>query len=100
VNAQYGTPVAVGCTAVSATRFFAYLDAGQIYALLGGLKGAAEYEKLVMDRYPAIKAITSAQTYYAAKGWDVQSLVYNLIIVFIVIGNIAYFVARRRGEAT
>jgi len=100
VNAQYGVPIAVGCTAVSATRFFAYLDAGQIFALLGGLKGAAEYEKFVMEKYPDIRAQTTQQTYYAAKGWDVQSLVYNLIIVFIVIGNVAYFVARRRGETT
>ncbi|MDP6418590.1 MAG: hypothetical protein QGG80_03890, partial [Candidatus Krumholzibacteria bacterium] len=47
VNAQFGLPVAVGCTAVSAPKYFAYYRAGQMFALLGGLKGAAEYETLV-----------------------------------------------------
>lgn len=98
VNAQFGLPVASGCTAVSAPKYFAYLRAGQMFALLGGLKGAAEYEELVMNAYPRIRELTEAQVYYAAKGWDVQSLVYSIIIVFIILGNIAYL-RERRGKA-
>ncbi len=99
VNAQYGLPVVVGCTAVSGPRFFPFLRAEQMFALLAGLKGAVEYEKLVTEAYPEVKSMTERQAYYAAKGWDVQSLVYTVIIVFIVLGNVAYFTARRRGEA-
>jgi len=99
VNAQYGLPVASGCTAVSAPKYFAYLQAGQMFALLGGLKGAAEYEKLVMDAYPRLAALTEADVYYAAKGWDVQSMVYSIIIVFIILGNIAYITERRKKAA-
>jgi hypothetical protein len=99
VNAQYGLPVASGCTAVSAPKYFAYLRAGQMFALLGGLKGAAEYEELVMEAYPHIRELTEAEVYYAAKGWDVQSLVYSIIIVFIILGNIAYLAERRRERA-
>jgi hypothetical protein len=99
VNAQFGLPVACGCTAVSAPKYFAYLKAGQMFALLGGLKGAAEYEQLVDGAYPVVRAMTVADPYYAAKGWDVQSIVYSIIIVFIVIGNVAYFAARRAGHA-
>ena len=98
VNAQYGLPVAVGCTAVSAPRYYAYLRAGQMFALLGGLKGAAEYEQMVMRAYPVVAQATLEDSYYAAKGWDVQSLVYSIIIVFIILGNIAYIRARRAGE--
>ncbi|MBU1700668.1 MAG: hypothetical protein KJ831_11035, partial [Candidatus Eisenbacteria bacterium] len=50
VNAQFGIPVAVGCTAVSAPKYYAYYKAGQMFALLGGLKGAAEYERLEIGR--------------------------------------------------
>jgi len=100
VNAQFGLDVAVGCTAVSAPRYFAYLRAGQMFALLGGLKGAAEYEQLVTRAYPEVGRLTREQAYFAAKGWDVQSLVYSIIIVFIILGNVAYFDARRRGLTT
>ncbi len=100
VNAQFGTPVAVGCTAVSAPKYFAYHKAGQMFALLGGLKGAGEYEQLVDDRYPNVGEMTRSDIYYAAKGWDVQSIVYSIIIVFIIVGNIAYFSARRSGQVS
>ncbi|MCP4549951.1 MAG: hypothetical protein GY835_26130 [bacterium] len=96
VNAQFGLPVAVGCTAVSAPKYFAYYNAGQMFALLGGLKGAAEYERLVLDNYPQAKADTEEQVFYAAKGWDVQSVVYSIITIFIILGNVAYLLERRR----
>jgi hypothetical protein len=47
INAQFGLPVAVGCTAVSAPKYYAYLEAGQMLGLIGGLKGASEYERMV-----------------------------------------------------
>lgn len=96
VNAQFGIPVACGCTAVSAPKYFAYYKAGQMFSLLGGLKGAAEYERLVCDNYPLVKDQTLAQTFYAGKGWDVQSVVYSIITIFIILGNVAFLIERRR----
>ena len=96
VNAQFHVPVAVGCTAVSAPKYFAYYRAEQMFALLGGLKGAAEYEKLLREGYPRLGELTSAEIYCAAKGSDVQSVVYSLITIFIILGNIAFFVERSR----
>ncbi len=52
INAQFGIPVACGCTAVSAPKYYAFLQSGQMVGLLGGLKGASEYEWLLMDAYP------------------------------------------------
>ena len=46
INAQFGIPVACGCTAVSAPKYYAYLQSGQMIGMLGGLKGASEYERL------------------------------------------------------
>jgi hypothetical protein len=91
VNPQFGVDVAVGCTAVSAPRYYAYLKSGQMFGLLGGLKGASEYEELLTAALPDIGSRSRA----ARKGMDVQSVVHAIIILFIVLGNVAYLVARR-----
>ena len=52
--------------------------------LLGGMKGGAEYEKL-LDRPD-----------WATRGMGAQSLVHLVIIGFIVLGNIGYFLTPRK----
>ena len=97
VNAQFGIPVAVGCTAVSAPKYYAYLLSGQMVGLIGGLKGASEYERLVMDGYPQMKRIYGrAGLYTAVKGMDAQTIDHTIILVFILIGNLAFFSIRGR----
>ncbi len=44
---RYGVPIGGGCTAVSAPQLYTYLQTNQMVGLLGGLKGAADYETLV-----------------------------------------------------
>ena len=46
-RAKFGLNVAVGVTAVMAADMYPYLQSGQLIGMLSGLKGAAEYEKLV-----------------------------------------------------
>ncbi|MGE0822450.1 MAG: hypothetical protein AB7G75_11520 [Candidatus Binatia bacterium] len=76
---KYGFELGGGCTAVSAPRFYPLLDTGQINGLLGGLRGAAEYEILL------------GQQGKATAGMDAQSATHFLIIVLIVICNTVYF---------
>ena len=76
---KYGFELGGGCTAVSAPRFYPLLDTGQINGLLGGLRGAAEYELLLGKQGKAIA------------GMDAQSATHFLIIFLIVICNAAYF---------
>jgi len=83
---KYGCTVGAGVTAVMASDAYPYLNAGQLEGLLGGLSGAAEYEKL-------IGAPGSATI-----GMDAQSVVHILIIILIVLGNIAYFATRRHSQ--
>jgi len=100
INAQFGIPVAVGCTAVSAPKYYAYLEAKQMIGLLGGLKGASEYEKLLKEGYPVTqKAYANPMLQTASKGMDVQTIDHLVIIGFIVIGNVAYFASRRQKKA-
>lgn len=97
VNAQYGVPVAVGPTAVSAPKYYAYLRAGQMMGIIGGLKGASEYEKLLTDNYPELNALYGAVgVYTASKGMDAQSIVHSIIILFIILGNLAFILKRAR----
>lgn len=46
VNGLFGKKIATGSTAVSAAEFYPYLQTGQMVGLMGGLKGAAEYEQM------------------------------------------------------
>jgi hypothetical protein len=82
VNAQFGVPMGAGVTAVVAPKTYSYLQTGQMVGLLGGMKGAAEYEKLTQNEGRA------------TRGMDPQSIIHMLIIVFILLGNIGYFMSR------
>jgi hypothetical protein len=94
-NAQFGTPTIVGPTAVGAPKYYAYLNAGQLKGMLGGMKGAAEYEKLLRDKYPQLDKYYGETKYFTAtKGMDGQAVVHVVILILIVLGNVAYLVLR------
>jgi hypothetical protein len=101
INAQFGIPVACGCTAVSAPKYYAFLQSGQMVGLLGGLKGASEYEWLLMDAYPKTHAAYERPGLYTAiKGMDVQTIDHSIILAFIILGNLAYLLTRMRRRAS
>ena len=79
----YRQRVGAGVTAVMATDFYPYLNAVQLDGLLGGMRGAAEYEVLI-DRPDQ-----------GLRGMDSQSVIHLIIIVLIAVGNAAYFISRR-----
>ncbi|MCK4572764.1 MAG: hypothetical protein KAU36_00260 [candidate division Zixibacteria bacterium] len=83
VNAQYGIPIGCGTTAVSAPKYYAFVGAGQFVGLLGGMKGAAEYELLIGHSGSAVL------------GMGAQSLVHLLIIFLVIVGNLGFFLGRR-----
>jgi hypothetical protein len=83
-NARYGTPIGAATTGIMAPQQYPYLSSGQLVGLLGGMKGAAEYEMLVDMQARAIA------------GMDSQSIVHLLLVVFIVIGNIILFYQKRK----
>ncbi|MBI3248127.1 MAG: hypothetical protein HYZ50_16605 [Deltaproteobacteria bacterium] len=83
---KYGFELGGGCTAVSVPRFYPLLDTGQINGLLGGLRGAAEYEILLGREGKAVA------------GMDAQSATHFLIIFLIVVCNVVYFLTGRAGR--
>lgn len=75
-HARYGVPICAATTAIMAPQQYAYMNSGQLVGLLGGLKGAAEYEVLV------------GRKQRASAGMDAQSIVHVLLVVFIILGNV------------
>jgi hypothetical protein len=90
-GAKYKEKVAAGCTGVMVSGLYPYLDTGQLIGLIGGLKGAAEYEKLINKQEKA------------TVGMRVQSIVHLAIIIMVIFGNVVYLLSlrqRKLGKAT
>ncbi len=83
---RYGKKVASGVTAVSAPAFYPYLNSGQLEGLIGGMKGAAEYETLI------------ERSGLGTQGMDAQSIAHGVIVFFIILANIFFIVGKRRKE--
>jgi hypothetical protein len=86
----YNKPMSTGCTAVQVTEVVPYVTSGQCKGILGGLSGAAEFERLLMDEGYA------EELGIANRGMSAQSLAHIVVVAFIVVGNVAYFMERRR----
>jgi hypothetical protein len=76
-----------GVTAVSAPEFYPYLQSGQLLGLLGGMAGAAEYEKL------------RGESGAATRGMVPQSMVHVFIAFCILAGNIVQWMKAREKRA-
>lgn len=86
-GARYGVKVMSGMTAAMVTTFDPYVASGQMYALVSGLRGAAEYERLINRKGGG------------ARGMLAQSTAHLYVIVLVLLGNLVYFMSRRKGKA-
>jgi hypothetical protein len=86
--------IVAGCTGVQAPLLYPYIP-NQLPGLLGAIKGAAEYEELVMNTYgdSDMPGIYSE----ARRRMGPQLIAHMLMIALIVVGNIIYFMERKRG---
>jgi hypothetical protein len=82
-HGKYNEKVVAGNTAIQAVLIYPYFQTGQLSGFLGGLKGAAEYEKLIKHDGAGVR------------GMDAQSAAHVLIVVLILLGNIGFFVHKR-----
>jgi hypothetical protein len=82
-GAQFGLRIILGVAGVMATSMYPYLQAKQIDGLLGGLKGAAEYETLIKHPHRGVWGMNS------------QSYLHLLVILLVILGNVAYYFERR-----
>jgi hypothetical protein len=83
-HTRFGVRVAGMVTAVMATSYLPYVASGQMSAMVNGLKGAAEYERL-LGRPGA-----------AVRGMDAQSLAHMAIFGLIAAGNAVFWLRRKK----
>jgi hypothetical protein len=88
-----------GCTGVQAPLLYPYIPE-QLPGLLGAIKGAAEYEALVIEKYGKRDAqgeiIESGKYLEGIRRMGPQLVGHVLMIVLIVLGNYVYFIDRKR----
>jgi hypothetical protein len=84
LQGPYQIPMGLAPTAVMGPEAFNYLDSGQLVGMAVGLQGAIEYEYLVGTFGKATRANVSS------------SFAHLLIITFILLGNLAMILERRR----
>lgn len=87
VQARYGLRMIAATTAVSVTDLAPYYQSGNLLGLVPGLSGSAEYEILVGKRGIGVA------------GADVLNAGHGVVILAILLGNIIFFVERRRRSA-
>jgi len=86
-----GVPVGVGVAAVVAPQMYPYFPQ-QIIGILGGVKGAAEYESELVHVRPKFADMDTP----GLRMMGPQTLAHLVIMAFIVIGNVAFFRIRRK----
>ncbi len=84
---RFGATCGGGNTAVQAPQVYPYLRSGQLTGLLGGMSGGAEFEKAINEK-------GQASTFIFA-----QMISHAMVIAFIIMGNIAFFISRKKKKA-
>ena len=79
-------PMSTGTTSIQVNEIMPYIQSGQVNGILAGMPGAAEYEALI--GVPGI----------GTSGMDAQSIAHLVIVIFIVLGNIGFFIERNRSK--
>lgn len=88
-------PVGLMCTAVMSAENIPYFVSGQLFGIVIGAKGAYDMETLLAEEFPSpeYKNYQSGLKYMSPLAFAL-----GLLILSVVLGNIAMFVLRRRGE--
>jgi len=87
VQGRFHIRMIAGVTAVSAPEYYPYLQSGQLLGLLGGMAGAAEYEK------------ARGESGGATRGMVPQSFAHLFVAFCILAGNGVQWLKRREARA-
>ena len=99
-------PVSSGNTSIQVNQLLPYVKSGQMKGIIAGMPGAAEYETMVIRKIeenigtiiPEARELLPQfkERRNATKFMDAQSIAHLVIVLFIVLGNISFFVKRRQ----
>ena len=89
-------PLSTGCTSIQVTDIMPYVENNQIRGILAGMPGAAEYESLVEAELQKMEI--SGKPGEASGMMAAQSIAHVVIVLFIIFGNISYFITRKKNR--
>ena len=97
-------PLSSGCTSIMVTDAIPYVESGQLKGILAGMPGAAEYEQLVYnyminEQLDGNQFIDPNEVIIKGKAFarmSAQSVAHLLMVIFIIVGNIAYYFSRNK----
>ena len=98
---EHNVPLTSGCTSIMVTDAIPYVESGQIRGILAGMPGAAEYEQMVFkflndtSNEKLINKNVSIMPGKATSRMSAQSIAHVLMVIFIILGNISYYLIRR-----
>ena len=98
---EYNIPLSSGCTSIMVTDAIPYVESGQIRGILAGMPGAAEYEQMVFEYLNTnrnnkyLNEKVSILPGKATSRMSAQSIAHLLMVIFIIFGNISYYLTRR-----
>ena len=101
---EYKIPLSSGCTSIMVTDAIPYVESGQIRGILAGMPGAAEYEQMVFNYLNdnknnlLINSDVDITPGKATSRMSAQSIAHLLMVLFIVLGNISYYILRKRSS--
>ena len=89
-------PLSTGCTSIQGTDIMPYVENDQIRGILAGMPGAAEYESLVEAELEKMEIAVKPGE--ASGMMAAQSIAHVVIVLFIIFGNISYFITRKKNR--
>tara|TARA_B110000263_G_scaffold140993_1_gene122270 strand:+ start:5570 stop:6478 length:909 start_codon:yes stop_codon:yes gene_type:complete len=99
---EYNIPLSSGCTSIMVTDAIPYVESGQIRGILAGMPGAAEYEQMVfeyLNKNKDNKYLNKEAVIIPGKAtlrMPAQSIAHLLMVIFIIFGNISYYLIRKK----
>jgi len=101
-------PVSSGNSSIQVNQLLPYVKSGQMKGVIAGMPGAAEYETLLIQKVEGREGllINKANALLpdfkekrdATKFMDAQSIAHLVIVLFIILGNVSYFVKRKKQQ--
>ena len=101
---EHNVPLSSGCTSIMVTDAIPYVESGQIRGILAGMPGAAEYEQMVFKYLSDLRDSGILNEHVpivpgkATSRMSAQSVAHLLMVIFIIFGNISYYLVQRRND--
>ena len=101
---EYKIPLSSGCTSIMVTDAIPYVESGQLKGIIAGMPGAAEYENLVYDYLNNLEynkfmnKNVDIKPGKATSRMSAQSITHLLMVLFIIFGNISYYLTRKKNN--